>query len=387
MAVEGLQDRLIGFVRPAGLAICWRQWKPWFNGAHGNYRSPSFSRPPRRFREFRARRSYSPIVSATDEPALALQGIRPEWAQGELFAAEPLLANPSRFASTSRGVLRRQASASRPADRHPQPHGVAHDTWRRGPSRTASRCSRSTSATSGGFRGARARAATRTRMATQADRTTVFADGFNTIADGVGAGCWRGGKRRFSHPRLWLLRDEDGDGRPSPKRRFTTATASTSALRPRPPRAALRPDRTLLRSATGLQPQGGRKTFFYPDTGAVLRCEPNGSGLGSSRPACATQELAFSEVGDLFTGDNNSDGATRRGGSTSSRAATWLAHRLPVHRRAREPRAVERGKLWHPRWDGQAAYIITPGNIGDGPGSRVLPGTAFRRATTATFPL
>jgi quinoprotein glucose dehydrogenase len=122
------------------------------------------------------------------------------------------------------------------------------------------------------------------------------------------------------------------------------------------------------------------KTLEYPDTGAVLRCEPDGSKLevyayGLRNP----QELAFDEYGNLFTVDNNSDSGDKarlvyvvEGGDSGWR----IGYQYGTKMSDRGPWNAE--KLWHLQHDGQPAYIVPPvAHIGDGPsGLTYNPGGA-----------
>ena len=135
------------------------------------------------------------------------------------------------------------------------------------------------------------------------------------------------------------------------------------------------------------------KVIDLPDEGAVFRCEPDGSQLevfahGLRNP----QELAFDEYGNLFTGDNDSDQGDRErweyvveGGDYGWRVGYQHA---PLGNAG--PWNLER--LWVPHFEGQAAYIIPPiANIGDGPSGLVynygtgLPSSLDHRFLLADF--
>ena len=120
-----------------------------------------------------------------------------------------------------------------------------------------------------------------------------------------------------------------------------------------------------------------------PESGAVLRCELDGSNLeifatGLRNP----QELAFDDYGNLFTGDNNSDSGDQarwvhvvEGGDSGWRMAyQYLPDRGPFNRE----------KIWHPQHAGQPAYIVPPivnfaeRSVGPGLLSRHGPARAFQ---------
>src|SRR5207248_2892351 len=128
----------------------------------------------------------------------------------------------------------------------------------------------------------------------------------------------------------------------------------------------------------GLNVKTKDRHLFYPDTGAVLRCNPDGSDLevvatGLRNP----QELAFDQYGNLFTGDNNSDAGDQArwvyivdGGDSGWR----IGYQFITAPTPRGPWNAE--KLWYPPWDGQAAYLVPPiANVADGPsGLTYYPG-------------
>ncbi len=216
------------------------------------------------------------------------------------------------------------------------------------------------------------------------DTATVFADGFNAPEDGLGSGVlsYRGDVWFTNIPDLWRLRDRDGDGHADEQVSFahgfgvrvTLLGHDLHGLR-------IGPDGYLYysmgdRGFVVTSREGQR--FEYPETGAVLRSELDGSHLevvhsGLRNP----QELAFNDFGDLFTGDNNSDGGDQArlvhvvwGGESGWRSPyQWPSDRGPWGR----------APLWKPHFPGQPAYIVPPiDNLAHGPsGFTHYPGTGL----------
>lgn len=218
------------------------------------------------------------------------------------------------------------------------------------------------------------------------EHSTVFADGFNTILDGLAASVLaRRGDIYFANiPNLWLLRDTNGDGIADFRKslhygygvRVGFIGHDLHGLR-------FGPDGKLYFSIgdRGATIQTEDRTVSNPDSGSVFRCNPDGSQLelfafGLRNP----QALAFDDYGNLFTGDNNSDGGDQARwvylveGSDSG----WrIGYQFLERPNQRGPWNAER--LWHPQFDGQAAYIIPPiTNFTDGPsGLSYYPGTGL----------
>ena len=226
------------------------------------------------------------------------------------------------------------------------------------------------------------------------DKATVFAAGFDQLADGIASGVLPVGQDVWftNIPKLWRLRDADGDGVAEVRDAVHDGYGvHTSLIGHDLHGLVVGPDRRLYFSIgdRGFHVEHEGRTHAYPDEGAVLRCELDGSGLevvhrGLRNP----QELAFDLHGDLFTGDNNSDGGDRArlvqivpGADSGWRIGfQWLDDRG----------AWNRERMWHPRHPGQPAITLPPiANFADGPSGLAFdPGVGlperFRsRATTS----
>ncbi len=218
----------------------------------------------------------------------------------------------------------------------------------------------------------------------RADVSFVFADGFNDPMAGLGSGV-------LSHdgvvyytciPELWALRDTDGDGVADERDALATGFGVRTTLLGHDLHGLIvGPDQRLYFSVGDrgfhiIQPDGD--VLRGPEDGAVFRCNLDGTNLeivhrGLRNP----QELAFDDHGNLFTGDNNSDGADQArwvhivpGGDSGWRSPyQWIHDRGPWHNEG----------LWRPQHDGRPADTVPPiANLGNGPsGLTHYPGTGL----------
>jgi quinoprotein glucose dehydrogenase len=144
-----------------------------------------------------------------------------------------------------------------------------------------------------------------------ADKSSVFADGFNTELDGIASGVLaRNGKVWFTNiPSLWLLEENAG------------AVKKTELLRGFGVRynftghdfhgLAMGHDGKIYYTIgdRGAHVPGKEgQVVDLPDEGGVFRSNPDGTEFELvARGLRNPQELVFDEHGNLFTGDNDSD--------------------------------------------------------------------------------
>lgn len=331
---------------------------------------------------------YNPYVApASGEAEAAMKRFRiPKGFKVELFAAEPLLANPVAFHMDEQGRFF-------VAETFRVNAGVTdirgHMNWLNDD--LASRTVEDRVAMMRKYEGSRIEKYTaeseRLRLIAdtdndgRADKATVFSEGYNTIADGIAAGVLaRKGDVYFANiPHLWLLRDENNDGVADAKKslhygygvRVGFYGHDLHGLR-------FGPEGKLYFSIgdRGARVKTEEGVVDNPETGAVYRCNPDGSDLeifafGLRNP----QELAFDQYGNLFTGDNNSDGGDParwvyvvEGGDSGWRIGWQFIDRPNLRG------AWMSERMCYP--DSEVAYALPPlANIGNGPsGLTYYPG-------------
>ena len=307
-----------------------------------------------------------------------------------VFAAEPMVANPVAFWMTSEGVCYvaetfRQDPRGIP-DNRTRPSWIADDLASRTVEDRAAlyRRHHPGSAWEWTRDHERIRRLVDLDADGRADRATVFADGFNGLLDGTGAGVLARGPDVFYAciPHLWRLRDKDGDGYAEERTALHRGYGVRVAFRGHDLHGlVLGPDGRLYFSIGDrgyhiTTPDG--RTLADSNSGAVFRCELDGTGLevfatGLRNP----QDLAFDDLGNLFTGDNNADAgdAARivyvvRDGDSGWRGSFQYLEECGPWRRER----------WcEPAHPGQAAFLVPPvATLGNGlAGLASYPGTGL----------
>ncbi len=230
-----------------------------------------------------------------------------------------------------------------------------------------------------------------------ADKTSVYADGFNSIIDGIASGVLArpDGVWLANIPGLYKLSGQGADGKAEKKEevfrgfgvRFNYTGHDLHGL-------IKGPDGRLYFSigdrGTSVKTKEGT-TIEVPDEGAIFRCEEDGSHLelvmrGLRNP----QELAFDDYGNLFTCDNDSDQGDRErlvyvveGGDAGWR----VGYQHCPQPAERNPWLAEH--MWEPRdpAKNQPASILCPvANLPDGPGGLVhYPGTGLPEKYNGCF--
>lgn len=229
----------------------------------------------------------------------------------------------------------------------------------------------------------------------KSDSVTTFADGFNDILDGVGAGVFaHEGKVYFACiPKLYILEDTDGDGISDKREVIADGFGVKIWFSGHDMNGFALGNDGRIYSTIGdrgfsITTREGNQ-INIPNRGVVMRFEPDGSGLevvhtGLRNP----KEIAFDDFGNGMTVDNNSDQGDKArlvyvmDGVDSG----WNAGHQAMHSFREEIGLPEKPiNMWMAeemslaRNDSQPAFMVPPvANITNGPsGLTYYPGTGF----------
>jgi quinoprotein glucose dehydrogenase len=227
-----------------------------------------------------------------------------------------------------------------------------------------------------------------------AERSTVFADGFTNVLDGIASGVMsRDGWVYFTDiPSVWRLRDNDGDGKADEREQLSYGYGVHFSLTGHDLHGLIKgPDGRIYfsvgdRGAHVKTKEG--KVIDLPDEGAVFRMEPDGSHLEVfARGLRNPQELAFNQYGDLFTGDNDCDHGDRERWVHVIEGADY-GWRIGYQFSEQNPGGVWMSeRIWWTNFPGRvAAYLPPLAHLDNGPsGLAYYPGTGLGTEFNDTF--
>ena len=344
-----------------------------------------------------AQEAYQPkIAEASGDAELALKGfVLPEGISGKLIAAEPMLANPVSFTMTNDGRLivcetfRQEVGVE---DNRNHMNWLENDLQLESVEERAAmfRKYMGTDVQKWATEHDRLRMLQDSDGDGVFDRDTLFADGFNDIVEGTGAGVIEHNGRVYYTciPKLWSFSDTNNDGVADESEAMHHGYGVRVAFRGHDMHGlVIGPDRRLYfsigdRGFNVITKEGTR--LKRVDTGAVFRCDMDGANLevfayGLRNP----QELSFDDLGNLFTGDNNSDSGDQarwvyvvQDGDTGWRMYyQYLDDRGPWNRE----------RIWYPYRADEETTAVQPAstlppiaNLADGPsGLTYYPGVGL----------
>ena len=228
-----------------------------------------------------------------------------------------------------------------------------------------------------------------------ADRSTIFADGFNEEINGVAAGVLPVGDSVLMtiYPDLWKLTDVDADGIADEREIMFRGFGVHAAFDGHDLHGlTVGPEGKIYFSVgdNGFSVRSKEgKLLHHPNTGGVLRMNPDGSDLEVFCYGTRNiQEIAFDKFGNWFSVDNDGDLEDERErfvhlveGGDSGWRLNWQFRSQGWAKftggPAYNPWIAQ--QMWIPHFDSQPAYIVPPiSNYSVGPGGfKHNPGTAL----------
>lgn len=233
-----------------------------------------------------------------------------------------------------------------------------------------------------------------------ADQSQLMVHDFNDEVTDVAGGVLKTGDDLFVAigPDLWRMKDKNGDGIADEKTSISHGYGIHIGFGGHGMSGVeMGPDGRIYWQIGDIGFSGtdkAGKKWENPNSGVIVRSNPDGSDFEIFAHGLRnTHEFAFDQYGNLVSEDNDGDHAGERerlvyvvNGSDAGWRSNWQygKYRDPLNNTYK---VWMDEKMWMPRWDGQAAYIVPcVANYVSGPAGVVYnPGTALNASYQNTF--